>query len=230
MTFKYSKGDSLCAFCSRFKRGLLYSCCRNFKYNKLVLAQHLDDLAESFFMSALHNGQVRTMKANYEIDAGDCRVIRPLAYVRESATRDFAVSTRLPIINENCPACFEQPKERDRIKKLLSQEEAMVPALFFNLRKAFLPFLHDDTYDAMDAVIKKIEERAREPKTTVSSKRDQHVLNPKRERTEEGEGESCFKRRPSNEATNASLAVEPGKVMVDPCTSKTYCPPCYELC
>lgn len=52
------QGDSLCAFCARFKRGLLYSCCRRFRYNKLVLAQHLDDLAESFFMSALHNGQV----------------------------------------------------------------------------------------------------------------------------------------------------------------------------
>ena len=52
------KGDSLCAFCSRFKRGLLYSCCRTNGYNKLVLAQHLDDLVESFLMSALHNGQV----------------------------------------------------------------------------------------------------------------------------------------------------------------------------
>ena len=43
----------------RMKRGLLYSCCREHGYNKLVLAQHLDDLAESFIMSALHNGQVR---------------------------------------------------------------------------------------------------------------------------------------------------------------------------
>ena len=52
------QGDSLCAFCSRFKRGLLYSCCRTNGYNKLVLAQHLDDLAESFLMSTLHNGTV----------------------------------------------------------------------------------------------------------------------------------------------------------------------------
>lgn len=43
----------------RMKRGLLYACCREQGYNKLVLAQHLDDLAESFIMSALHNGQVR---------------------------------------------------------------------------------------------------------------------------------------------------------------------------
>jgi hypothetical protein len=32
---------------------------RTHGYNKLVLAQHLDDLVESFLMSALHNGQVR---------------------------------------------------------------------------------------------------------------------------------------------------------------------------
>ena len=58
------QGDSLCAFCSRFKRGLLYSCCRTNGYNKLVLAQHLDDLVESFLMSALHNGQVRVGQTN----------------------------------------------------------------------------------------------------------------------------------------------------------------------
>lgn len=104
------QGDSLCAFCARFKRGLLYSCCRNNGYNKLILAQHLDDLAESFMMSALHNGQVRTMKANYSIEAGDVNVIRPFVYVREVELRNFSVNAHLPIINENCPACFEIPK------------------------------------------------------------------------------------------------------------------------
>ena len=40
----------------------------------------------------------------------DLRVIRPLIYVREKDLRQFAESRRLPIIPENCPACFEQPK------------------------------------------------------------------------------------------------------------------------
>lgn len=96
------QGDSLCAFCSRFKRGLLYTCCREHNYNKLVLAQHLDDLAESFMMSIFHNGTMRTMKAHYSINAGDLHVIRPFAYLRESQCRDFAQSTKMPIINENC--------------------------------------------------------------------------------------------------------------------------------
>ena len=46
-----------------------------------------------------------------------------------------------PVINENCPACFEAPKERHHIKKLLSREEGMFPTLYSSLRKALLPLL-----------------------------------------------------------------------------------------
>ena len=41
---------------------------------------------------------------------GDLRVIRPFVYVREKDLRTFADSCRLPVIAENCPACFEAPK------------------------------------------------------------------------------------------------------------------------
>jgi len=136
--------SSLCAFCARMKRGNLYSCARRNNCNKLVLAQHLDDLAESFMMSVMHNGFLRTMKANYKINAGDLSVIRPLAYCRESLMTEFAKSANLPIINENCPACFEEPKERARMKKLLSKEETLYPSFYDNIKRAMLPLMHDD--------------------------------------------------------------------------------------
>ena len=91
---------SICSFCARMKRGVLYACCRRENYNVLVLGQHLDDLAESFIMSAFHNGALRTMKANYHVQQGDLRVIRPLIYVRERLTRDYADAVDLPVINE----------------------------------------------------------------------------------------------------------------------------------
>ena len=40
------------------------------------------------------------------------RVIRPLVFVRESALRLFATEVKLPIIEENCPACFDAPTVR----------------------------------------------------------------------------------------------------------------------
>ena len=61
-------------------------------YNVLALAQHMDDLAESFLMSAFHGGQLRTMKAHYINDAGDVRIIRPLVYARERQLAAFAVA------------------------------------------------------------------------------------------------------------------------------------------
>ena len=81
-------------------------------YNVLAFGQHLDDLAESFLMSVFHNGLLRTMKAHYRVNEGDLRLIRPFVFVREKDTRDFAEKNNLPIIPENCPACFEVTKEK----------------------------------------------------------------------------------------------------------------------
>lgn len=59
-------------------------------YNVLALGQHLDDLAESFMMSAFHNGFLRTMKAAYTNDEGDIRIIRPFVNTRERDIAAFA--------------------------------------------------------------------------------------------------------------------------------------------
>ena len=91
---------SICAFCARMKRGMLYSCLRREGWNVLALGQHADDLCESLLMSAMHNGCLRTMKANYTVAQGDIRVIRPLLYVRERMTREFAQQAQLPVIFE----------------------------------------------------------------------------------------------------------------------------------
>lgn len=135
--------DSYCAFCSRMKRGLMYRTAREQGYNVLALAQHLDDLAESFLMSAFHGGKLKTMKAHYRIDAGDLRVIRPLVMVRERQTADFAKAAGLPVIVENCPMCFETPTQRQHMKELLAAEEQQHSNLFKSLLTAMQPLVRD---------------------------------------------------------------------------------------
>ncbi|XP_065845865.1 uncharacterized protein [Oscarella lobularis] len=135
---------SICSFCSRMKRGRLYACLRREGYNVLALGQHLDDLAESFIMSAFHNGLLRTMKAHYTVKEGDLRVIRPFVYVREKDLRAFANSSKLPVIAENCPACFEAPKERHRTKQLLAAQEILFPKLYKSLLTAMRPLMNKD--------------------------------------------------------------------------------------
>lgn len=133
--------DSFCAYCARMKRGIMYRIAREQGYNVLALAQHLDDLAESFFMSALYEGRLHTMKANYTNEAGDIRIIRPLVYVRERQTDDFAHKNQLPVIMDNCPACFTKPTRREHIKQLLAAEEVSYPHVFKTLLNSMRPLM-----------------------------------------------------------------------------------------
>lgn len=135
--------DSFCAFCSRMKRGLMYDEARRGAYNVLALGQHLDDLAESFLMSAFHGGALRTMKAHYLNEAGDIRIIRPLVYVRERQTAAFASAAGLPVVPDSCPACFNMPTQRWHMKELLAGEEQRNPQLFKSLLTAIRPLMEE---------------------------------------------------------------------------------------
>ena len=148
----HMRGDSYCAFCARMKRGLMYKTARELGYNVLALGQHLDDIAESFLMSAFHGGKLNTMKLHYLNDADDVRIIRPLGFVRERQLRDFAAEAHLPVIIENCPACFSKPTERQRLKLLLADEEGQHHMLFKSLGQALRPLMEDGLERALAAI------------------------------------------------------------------------------
>ncbi|KAI9908991.1 hypothetical protein PsorP6_014968 [Peronosclerospora sorghi] len=135
-------------------RGALYTCCRKYGFNELVLAQHLDDLAESFLMSAIHNGQLRTMSKILERSAR--RTSDPS--VRIFDLKQFAYDSRLRVINESCPECFEEPKERHRVKKKLAQEESLYPDMYNSLRRALLLLMDDASYASLEEVRARLEQ------------------------------------------------------------------------
>jgi tRNA 2-thiocytidine biosynthesis protein TtcA len=139
---QHMQKDSYCSWCARMKRGVMYAVARREQYNVVALAQHLDDLAESFLMSAFHAGELRTMKAHYLIDAGDLRVIRPMVYVRERQTLAYAHGMGLPVIGDNCPACFRMPTQRMHMKRLLSTEEASNKLLFKRILSTIRPLMN----------------------------------------------------------------------------------------
>lgn len=135
---------SICSWCSRMKRGILHNICEREGYNVLALGHHLDDLAESFLMFGFHNGKLEAMKAAKYVRNKSVRIIRPFVYVREKDTKMFARYNNLPIITENCPACFEEPKERARVKSLLKAQERLHPDIFHHLKSALKPLMHPD--------------------------------------------------------------------------------------
>jgi len=139
---------SYCSFCSRLKRGFMYQTARENGCNVVALAQHLDDLAESFLMSAFHGGRLQTMKAHYVNDDGDLRIIRPLVYVRERQTQDFAHANGLPVIADSCPACFAMPTQRQHMKDLLAAEETQNRLLFKSLLTTLRPLMSEGLPEA----------------------------------------------------------------------------------
>lgn len=68
-----------------------------------------------------------------------CDCCRRCSFCRERDIAEFATQCRLPIIWDNCPACFRAPTERHRIKQLLASQEFIFPGLFPRLCTAPFP-------------------------------------------------------------------------------------------
>ncbi|CAH0560225.1 unnamed protein product [Brassicogethes aeneus] len=126
--------ENINSFCTSHLRQRLYNSAKSSGYNVLAIAQHFDDLCESFLLSVFHNGKLRTMRAHYYVREHDLRVIRPFVYVREKAIRQFVSNHNLPLSNN--ATCSNLSKERQRIKQLLTQQEILFPKLFTSLRSA----------------------------------------------------------------------------------------------
>ena len=79
-----SKRQNPCARCAFFRRGALNRIAKREGYNRLALAHHHDDAVETFLLSLLYAGQIKTFTPVTKQDALDLLIIRPLIYLRES--------------------------------------------------------------------------------------------------------------------------------------------------
>ena len=145
---KIRRNSSFCSFFSRMRRGYLYSYALKNGYNKLAIAHHLDDAAESFFINFTYNGALRTLAPKYRAQNGIV-VIRPLIFAREKQLRDSAMRNGLQTVgDEACPAMsfdVKMPHARFETKQLLAKLESENPKLFISLKAAF-ENLHSDTF------------------------------------------------------------------------------------
>lgn len=137
---KKRPNSSYCSFCSRMRRGALYSKALEGGYNKIALAHHLDDAAESFVMNLSYNGSLRSMPPIYKASNG-LVVIRPLIFVRERQIIDFIATNGIYIAPDcNCPINWQsddkKPYARENAKKLLRDLEEANEDFFISLKKA----------------------------------------------------------------------------------------------
>jgi tRNA 2-thiocytidine biosynthesis protein TtcA len=94
--------DHGCDLCSRFRRRAVYEVAKELGVNVIALGHTADDFCESFLRNAMFTGQLSALPPVAWSRDRDFRLIRPLVFVTEDMTTEFARSTGAPVIPCGC--------------------------------------------------------------------------------------------------------------------------------
>lgn len=133
--------ETVCALCSRLRRGILYNTAVEEGCTRIALGHHADDLVQTFFLNLFFEGTTRSLPPLWRTGDGRNTVIRPLAYCWESDVAAYAALRDYPIIPNNLCG-ITKPLERRRMRDLLDGLEREIP----NVRHSILAALAKDRF------------------------------------------------------------------------------------
>jgi len=122
-----------CAKCAYFRKGAISKFMKEAGFNKIAYGHHYDDAVETFLMSILYSGQVKTFEPKSYLDNSDIYVIRPLLYLREQETLAAKKITEFEPIPSPCP--HDGETKREEIKQLLRSFDDS-KQIFYNVAAA----------------------------------------------------------------------------------------------
>jgi tRNA 2-thiocytidine biosynthesis protein TtcA len=108
---------SPCSTCSFYRRGALVKVMQREDKNVLALAHHQDDAVETFLMSLLYSGQIKTFLPTTYLDKSGIRVIRPLVYLTEAEVKGGLKYAEAKPVKNPCP--YSGNTQREYVKNLL---------------------------------------------------------------------------------------------------------------
>jgi tRNA 2-thiocytidine biosynthesis protein TtcA len=91
-----------CDLCSRYRRRAVYEVARGLGANVIAFGHTADDFCEAFLRNALFTGRLSSLPPAAWSRDREFRLIRPLVFVTEQLTRDFAESTGAPLVPCGC--------------------------------------------------------------------------------------------------------------------------------
>ena len=125
---KLRKGKYACAFCSRLRRGILYTEARALGFTKIALGHHGDDILETFLLNFMYAGSLKAMPPVLVSKDRAHIVIRPLAYCRESEIEAYASEMDYPVVPGTICGLPINP-QRKRMKELIQKLEQEIPGV-----------------------------------------------------------------------------------------------------
>lgn len=123
IVFEERREKNPCALCAKMRRGALISEAVKLGVQKLALGHQLEDVAETFMMSLVHEGRVGCFSPVTVYENTGISVIRPLIYTRENDIKAVVRSENIPVVKSLCPENGEtQRAEMKTILKSLEKE------------------------------------------------------------------------------------------------------------
>lgn len=135
--FGENNPEGPCATCSFLRRGTMNRIAREDGYNVVALAHHHDDAVETFLMSVIFSGQMKTFLPRTELDRTGLTVIRPLVYFRETELREAIRLTHFQPVPSPCPAdgLTKRAETKELIRKLCCHDQRVFNNLAAVIRK-----------------------------------------------------------------------------------------------
>lgn len=130
-TIRAQNGKDPCFTCAFFRRGAINRFALENGFNKIAYAHHNDDAVETFLMSLLYSGQLRTFLPRTYLDRTALTVIRPLVYFREAELKDTTSLHGFAPVDSPCP--LNGKTKRQEIKELIARLSVNNTSLYANL-------------------------------------------------------------------------------------------------
>ena len=127
-----------CHWCSTRRRTELLRFADEHGFHRIALGHHMDDILETFLMNLTRKGEISTMLPCLRYDRYPQWVIRPLAWVTEAETTEYAREIGYEAVR--CRCGFDELSHRKVIRRAL---EAIIEAEGEGSRERMMHALHN---------------------------------------------------------------------------------------
>jgi len=120
--FDHRQETNPCSLCAKMRRGALNSLAKEKGFNKIALAHHQDDVAETLLLNLAFEGRIGSFKPMTYLDRMDITIIRPFVYVPEDQIKYFVRTNDIPVCTSHCPQnCIGKRQEMKEVVRHLEQ-------------------------------------------------------------------------------------------------------------